>query len=216
MKGRQSTAGSPVIPGPAWRRQGDRRRPWGWLGMAGWALAGWMALAVPAWAQLSSPMPPGYDPLLPGSIDPPAGDDARAGSGPGYHSPDSLIPPLQDKEGVLSWAVLSSVKVREEPTRVRPLFSPELRALHGRTVRVQGFMMPLDTAPRQRHFLLSAVPTSCPFCIPAGPEGMVEVKARAGVRYGIEPVIVEGRLTLLDNDEYGLFYRLTEAVPVSD
>lgn len=178
--------------------------------------AGWAPRA--AGQTLSSPMPPGYEPLVPGTVDGPDGrpPEGWPGSGPGYHSPDSPIPPLQDKEGVLSWAVLSSVKVKEEPTRVRPLFSTELRALHGKTVRIQGFMMPLDTAPRQRHFLLSAVPTSCPFCIPAGPEGMVEVKARAGVRYGVDPVIVEGKLALLDKDPYGLFYRLTEAIPVSD
>jgi len=143
--------------------------------------------------------------MLPGTID---------GQGPGFHSPDSPIPPLKERDGVLSWALLASVQVRQERTRVRPLYSPTLLALDGKRVRVQGFMMPLDAAPRQTHFLLSGVPTSCPFCIPAGPEGMVEVKARAGVRQGIDPVLVEGRLQLLRDDPYGLFYRLVDAVPI--
>jgi uncharacterized protein len=55
------------------------------------------------------------------------------------------------------------------------------------------------------------VPTTCSFCIPAGPEGLVEVRAASPVRYSIDPVVVEGRLAVLENDPYGLFYRLTEA-----
>jgi uncharacterized protein len=78
---------------------------------------------------------------------------------------------------------------------------------------VQGFMMPLDASERQHHFILSSVPTTCSFCIPAGPEGLVEVRATSPVRYSIDPVVVEGRLAVLENDPYGLFYRLTDARP---
>jgi hypothetical protein len=152
-----------------------------------------------AWAQLSSPL---------------GGAAAPAwGSGPGFHSPDSPIPPLQEREGVVSWKLLGSVKTQPERTRIRPIFPDAVKALDRQIVKVQGFMMPLDAAERQHHFILSAVPTTCAFCIPAGPEGLVEVRAASPVRYSIEPVVVEGRLAVLERDPYGLFYRLTEARP---
>jgi uncharacterized protein len=44
---------------------------------------------------------------------------------------------------------------------------------------------------------------------------MVEVKARSAVAYALEPVVVQGRLELLDNDPAGLFYRLVEAEPAT-
>lgn len=43
---------------------------------------------------------------------------------------------------------------------------------------------------------------------------MVEVKAKTPVRYSLEPVVVEGKFTVLTNDQYGLYYRVVEAVPV--
>lgn len=65
------------------------------------------ALAAPgAWAQLAAPLG-GAAPAPP------------LGSGPGYHSPDSPIPPLQEREGVLSWKLLGSVKTRAERQRLR-------------------------------------------------------------------------------------------------
>jgi hypothetical protein len=153
-----------------------------------------------AWAQLASPLGGGA----------PA---APLGSGPGFHSPDSPIPPLQEREGVLSWKLLGSVTTKPERTRIRPIFPAAVKALDRQIVKVQGFMMPLDAAERQHHFILSSVPTTCSFCIPAGPEGLVEVRAASPVRYSIDPVVVEGRLAVLENDPYGLFYRLTDARP---
>ena len=43
---------------------------------------------------------------------------------------------------------------------------------------------------------------------------MIEVKAKTPVKYSLEPVVVEGRFTVLPDDQYGLYYRLTDAVGV--
>ncbi|MFG6449791.1 DUF3299 domain-containing protein [Roseateles sp. BYS180W] len=133
------------------------------------------------------------------------------GQGPGYHDPRSPFKPLQEREGVLSWKLLSSVTTIADKTRVTPKFPTAVQALHQKVVRVQGFMMPLEPGDKQRHFLLSAVPTSCNFCVPAGPEGLVEVRSLNAVRYTLEPVVVEGVLAVLPDDPYGLFYRMGEA-----
>jgi Na+-translocating ferredoxin:NAD+ oxidoreductase RNF subunit RnfB len=79
---------------------------------------------------------------------------------------------------------------------------------------VQGFMLPLEPGNKQKHFLLSSVPTSCGFCVPAGPEGLIEVRSKTPVAYTLEPVVVEGKFAALVKDPYGLFYRVTDALPM--
>jgi uncharacterized protein len=94
------------------------------------------------------------------------------------------------------------------------VFNLSQMALNQKNQRVQGFMMPLEAGEKQRHFLLSSVPMSCGFCVPGGPESMVEVRTKTPVAYTLEPVTVEGRFQVLLDDPYGLYYRVTEAVSV--
>lgn len=132
------------------------------------------------------------------------------GQGAGYHDLRSPFKPLQEREGVLAWSLLSSVTTKAEKNRLVPTFPASLQALNQQKVKVQGFMMPLEPGDKQRHFLLSAVPTSCSFCVPAGPEGLIEVRTKQPVRYTLEPVLVEGVLAVLSDDPYGLFYRVSD------
>jgi hypothetical protein len=150
--------------------------------------------ASAASAQLSSPVP--------------------QGSGPGVHSPNSPFAPLPQRGDVVPWSKLSAVKTRTEKNKVLPDFQPELRALNQTPQRIQGFMLPLEPGEKASHFLLSSVPLTCGFCTPGGPESMVEVKAKTPVRYTLDPVVVEGNFATLDNDPHGLYYRVTDAVPV--
>jgi uncharacterized protein len=76
---------------------------------------------------------------------------------------------------------------------------------------VQGFMMPLEPGEKQRHFLLSAVPTTCNFCVPAGPEGLIEVRTREPIRYTVEAITLSGRFAVLTDDKFGMFYRVADA-----
>lgn len=137
-----------------------------------------------------------------------------AGTGPGVHSPDSPFAPLPARNDVIPWAVLTDVKTRTEKSRILPVFKPAQTGLDQKTQRLQGFMMPLEPGEKQRHFLLSSVPLTCGFCVPGGPESMVEVRTRTPVAYTMEPVVVEGRFAVLSDDPYGLFYRITDAVSV--
>lgn len=137
-----------------------------------------------------------------------------AGTGAGMHSPDSPIPPLPQRSDVVPWSLLTAVKTRVEKNKVLPVFQPEQLALAHKPQRLQGFMMPLEPGERQRHFLLSSVPLSCSFCTPGGPESMVEVRTKEPVRYTMEPVTVEGKFAVLQDDPYGLYYRITDAVGV--
>ena len=139
-----------------------------------------------------------------------AAAQAVIGQGPGYHDPRSPFAPLQEKEGILTWELLSSVTTKADKTKLTPVFPAKLLALDKRKVKVQGFMMPLEPGDKQHHFLLSSVPTSCNFCVPAGPEGLIEVRTKQAVRYSLEPVVVEGILAVLSDDPYGMYYRVTD------
>lgn len=137
-----------------------------------------------------------------------------AGTGAGVHSPNSPFAPLQDRSDVVPWSVLTDVKTKVEKNRILPVFPAPVLALHQKSQRVQGFMMPLEPGEKQKHFLLSSVPLSCSFCVPGGPESMVEVKTKTAVKYTLEPVVVEGVFAVLKDDPYGLYYRISEATPV--
>ncbi|MFY3384640.1 hypothetical protein [Paracidovorax sp. MALMAid1276] len=160
--------------------------------------------AAPAAPVLSSPVPPGVT----------AGTAGTAGTGAGHHSPNSPIAPLPQRNDVLPWSVLTDIKRKTTPNGILPVFNAQQQAMHNTVQRVQGFMMPMVPRGVQKHFLLTSVPLTCSFCIPGGPESMVEVKADTAVRYTLEPVVMEGRLMLLADDQYGLYYRMVNAQPV--
>jgi hypothetical protein len=123
--------------------------------------------------------------------------------------------PLPDRNDVVSWKLLSQVELVKQKDRYVPQFAKDVAALDQKTVKVQGFMMPLQMGDKQTHFVLSAMPQSCAFCLPGGPESMVEVKSKTAVKYTFEPVVLTGKLTVLKDDPTGVFYRLTEALPAN-
>lgn len=136
------------------------------------------------------------------------------GTGPGVHSPNSPFKPLVERGDVVSWKLLTDVKTQRVKTRILPTFNLTQLALHQKTQRIQGFMMPLEPGEKQKHFLLSSVPLNCSFCVPGGPESMVEVKTKTPVAYTMDAVVVEGQFLVLNDDSYGLYYRMLNAVAV--
>ncbi len=119
---------------------------------------------------------------------------------------------LPEKPGFTSWRVLAQVELVKQNSKMLPTFASSVTALDGKVVRVQGFMMPLDIGDKQRRFLLVAAPPHCAFCLPAGPDAMIEVRAKSDVRYGFDAVSLSGKLQVLKDDPAGLYYRLVDAV----
>jgi uncharacterized protein len=148
-------------------------------------LAVLLAFAVPAIAQHQ--VPPGVDP--------------------------NQFKPLPERKDVVSWKTLSQVELVKQKDRYVPQFAKDVSALDQKEVKVQGFMMPLQVGDKQSHFVLTAMPQSCAFCLPGGPESMVEVKSKTPVKYTFDAVVLTGKLTVLRDDPTGIFYRLTDAVP---
>jgi hypothetical protein len=173
-----------------------------------WILAAALgAAAMAALAQTSSA------PAAPAALSSPIAG-IPAGTGAGVHSANSPFAPLAERVDVLAWSMLTAIKTKVEKNRVMPIFTSDIQALNKKTQRVQGFMMPLEPGEKQRHFLLSSVPLTCSFCTPGGPESMIEVKTKTPVKYSMEAVVVEGQFAVLQDDPYGLYYRMTDAVAV--
>jgi hypothetical protein len=126
----------------------------------------------------------------------------------------SLPPP---PPGVTSWDTLgkASVLFGEElgQETVTTLIPPEVEALDGTTVKLMGFMFPIDAEPELRRFLLVEYPADCPFCLAGAvePSRMVEVEAGRPIPWHDEAVILAGRLEVVREDADGLVYRLREA-----
>lgn len=125
----------------------------------------------------------------------------------------SLFRPLVERKDVVSWKLLAQVELVKLKDRYAPQFSSGVAALDKKEVKVQGFMLPLEMGDKQTHFILAAMPQTCAFCMPGGPESLVEVKSKKPVAYGFEAIVLSGKLEVLADDPTGVFYRLTDAVP---
>ena len=157
--------------------------------IAPWILA--LAIAAPSGTHAVTPVGP--QSALPGAAD--------------YGA--TLLP---ERAGVVSWRTLAQVTPVKQGGRMVNEFSPAILTLDQREVKVQGFMIPLDMGDKQKRFLLSAVPPHCAFCMPAGPDAVVEIIARSPVKFDFEPIVVSGRFAVLKDDANGVLYRLTDAV----
>ncbi len=143
----------------------------------------------------------------------------------GYIGKDPLPP------GTIPWQLLRQVKLVEGKTEdvknakdikaattkknapLLPQFSPQLKELDNQEVKLYGFVLPLSTGAKQKHFLISPLPSHCPYCVSQGPDSMVEVIAKTPVEFNQwEPIVVSGKLELV-NDQY-LFFRLINAESV--
>lgn len=125
---------------------------------------------------------------------------------------DHLVP--DTPENGVSWDLLGAtgekVEIVDGFSHLRPVFSEEVRELDGKRIRMKGFMYPMQQSGNQDVFLFTALPPSCPYCLPAGPGYIIEAEATKPVRFTWDAILVEGRLELMDDHEYGLFFRLSE------
>jgi uncharacterized protein len=119
-------------------------------------------------------------------------------------------------EGAIGWDLLGDLNVTSES--IAPLqtvfhteYRLEVKALDGQEAKLMGFLFPLEGGLTHDHFLLTAWPPSCPFCLPAGPSQMVEVFCRDPVEFTDGAIMMAGTFELLHDDPSGLYYRLHDA-----
>ncbi|MDQ2070463.1 DUF3299 domain-containing protein [Natronospira bacteriovora] len=124
-----------------------------------------------------------------------------------------LVPPTP--EGAVSWDLLGSteeiVEIVNRRSFLRPDYPDEVKALDGQTIRIKGFIYPMQNQEWMAEFLFTALPPSCPYCLPAGAGYIIETRAKNPIRFSWDAVLLEGELEVLEDDPYGLFYRLNDA-----
>lgn len=116
------------------------------------------------------------------------------------------------------WSKLSEVELLEVQedgeTRSIPRFPESLKELDGKEVYMSGYMIPLGFAEEQDNFLLSAWPgDGCYFHMPGGPESIVEIRAAEMFDFSYDTIAMTGTLELVEDDPFGLIYRMTDARP---
>ncbi len=119
---------------------------------------------------------------------------------------------LPERKDIVSWKLLGQVEPVKVKDKLLPQFSDAVLALDQKTVKVQGFMLPLETGAKISHFLLSAIPQSCPFHMHVGgAESLIEVRTTKPVAFTWDGMVFTGKLSVLKNDPEGVLYRLTDA-----
>lgn len=110
----------------------------------------------------------------------------------------------------LSWKLLATAKLKDMAVS----YPAPLRALAGHRLKITGYMFPLQGAEGQSHFLLSAYPPSCPYCLPAGPTELIDIQSEKDVAFTYSPITLDGVFQPLeDKDDLanGFIYRFTKA-----
>jgi hypothetical protein len=121
------------------------------------------------------------------------------------------FPQLADIEGGIPWKELTAARIRFDEFALEAEFPVSVSSQNGETVKLTGYIMPLEAELLQRRFLLTSNPPSCFFHVPGGPAGAVEILADPGIEVSWDPVVLEGRFETLRRSDVGVIYRLHNA-----
>lgn len=123
-----------------------------------------------------------------------------------------LGPP--DVEGALDWAQLA--RAGESMFRDGRIsrFPAELHALDGKDVTLAGYMMPFRDGEAHREFMFGAAQFHCTACMMGDLNRLVAVQAAEPVAHAHGPLVLRGRLRLLEDEASPLFYRLEDALEI--
>ncbi len=127
--------------------------------------------------------------------------------------------PAPTPAGAVPWSTLTDIDVKEELVnnfyQYVPTFTPLVEALNGSKIKLNGYMVPLEPDDMQSRFILTPYSHTCPFHMPAGPGGFVEIQADFPVAFTYEPVLIEGHFEILTDFSDGVFYKISAAQQVS-
>ncbi len=111
------------------------------------------------------------------------------------------------------WQTLGTTKVAvsKKGGYYSATFPAQVKALAGKEVSVSGFILPLESTEKFKHFILSKRTPTCPFCPPGEPNEIVDVWTVSPVAYTEEIVTIKGQFELMNDKEMGLFFKLKSA-----
>jgi len=114
-------------------------------------------------------------------------------------------------DGTLDWSLLARAGDSMFRDGRISRFPAELHALDGQEVALAGYMMPFRDGTQHSEFMLGALQFHCPACMMGDLNRLVAVKAARPVAYAERPLVIRGRLRLLEDSASPLYYRLDAA-----
>ena len=123
---------------------------------------------------------------------------------------DNVTTTAESKSDTVTWKTLSQAKFKEGKN-AEVDFSEDVRKLNGHDITITGYIFPLEASGDQRHFLLSAYPPSCPYCLPGGATELIEVTDSEPIKFTYDTITIHGKFELLSGDalKEGMFYRMS-------
>lgn len=127
----------------------------------------------------------------------------------------------KDGHIILTWEELARVTFEEdyhegvEEYIFRPIFSDTLKALDGKKIMIEGFVIPIEETGDETFVVLSGLPyLQCFFCGGAGPETVIDILPKGKLKKRLttdEKITFKGRLRLNADDLDYLNYILDDA-----
>lgn len=126
--------------------------------------------------------------------------------------------PLLAQSSTNPWKLLADVDIKDRYDEAAgyevsyPVFGEKAQSLDGKTVTVEGYMIPYEVYLGPKYFILSSLPiAACFFCGGAGPETVMEVFTTHAIELTNETIKVRGRLELNPDDPDRMMYILKDA-----
>ena len=112
------------------------------------------------------------------------------------------------------WNILGKTKVSldEKQYTYSAKYPQEVKDLSGKQVTIKGFMLPLESTEKFKHFILSKRTPTCPYCPPGEPNEIVEVYTKEPVKWSENLVSVSGKFSLINNQNFGMFFKLDNSI----
>lgn len=105
----------------------------------------------------------------------------------------------------------ASIEFNGKTEKYDTAFPPSITSMVGKKIMITGFILPLEAEEKFSHFLISKRSPSCPYCPPGHPNEIVEVFSEKPTEWEDDMVTYEGTFELIDNQDFGLFYKLGSA-----
>lgn len=116
-----------------------------------------------------------------------------------------------------SWKKLEAVAFQTIETKEGfpmdiAVFGEAVKALEGTTIRLKGYIIPLEELRGQKYFIFSRYPFNlCYFCGAAGPETIIEVRSQKEIPFTEDLIELEGRFETNASDPDHMMYLLKKA-----
>lgn len=114
------------------------------------------------------------------------------------------------------WDTFSKTKVSldDKTGNYSAVFPDDVKKLQGQTITISGFMLPLESSEKFKHFLLSKRTPTCFFCPPGAPNEIIEVYSDKETEWAEDLITYQGTFELIDNKEMGVFFKMSNATQV--